>query len=207
MEENPEIEFVRVPIIKNKGKIDTILDPLRLDPMIKVVAKMFYESLQINTIRPESKLKALWYCILCAQEKTGNRAPAIVIANDLGLCKKKMESAIKKYHGRIPDFLPIGYVNPVEIILTYARIMECNDDVITEIHEEWLLFSKVDPNLLQMNPSEVAAGYISYFFDSKGFSVQHAEIVKEFMVTEKNFMDAKQTIINAKNLLMQTHWH
>lgn len=189
--------------LKNKGKIENVLDPLKLDPVIKQQAKAYYESLQINTIRPESKLKAVWYCILCAQEKLGEHAPAIVIANDLGLTKKQMESAIKKYHGRIPNYSPVGYVNPIEIIISYARIIGWPDEIIHEIREEWELFTRADSKLLQENSLDVAAGYISYFFDSKGFNVSLAEIMKEIMVTEKNLINAKQAILRAKNLILQ----
>jgi hypothetical protein len=198
-----QVETIYVDL-KNKGRIDDILEKLKIDPVVKDLTRKYYENLDINTIRLESKLKAVFYCALVAQEDLGEQfgiCPALDLAKELGLDKKKCESAIKKYHGRLGDKKPIGYVEPIIIIRSIARQKGWSDKIIHEITNEWNSLIRVSPQLNEIQPMRIAAAYLHYYITSNGYTANSSEFMTRFKINKKQFQDAEQMITNAISLL------
>lgn len=190
--------------LKNKGRIEDILEKLKIDHVVKDLTRTYYENLDINTVRLESKLKAVFYCVLVAQEDLGEQfgiCPALDLAKELNLDKKKCESAMKKYHGRLGNKKPIGYVEPIFIIRSIAREKGWSDKIIQDITIEWNSLIRVLPQLNEIQPMRIACAYLYYFITSNGYSASFDEFKARFKVNKKQFQDAEQMISNAISLL------
>lgn len=195
--EEKEVLFVK---LKNKGRIDDILNNLNVESCVKNLAKEHYENLETNTIRLESKLPAVFYCILVAQEDLGERygiCPAIDLAVELGLEKKQCESAIKKFQGRLRDKRPLGHVDPILTIRSVARLMDWSASTINEITDEWNSLVTFNPNLIQMSPMKIAAGYIYYYIKATGYNVDITKFIARFKINKKQLDENEQIIIDA----------
>lgn len=190
--------------IKNKGRIDDILVTLKIDPMVKDLTKKYYEMLDANPIRIESKLMAVFYCVLCAQETLGETygiCPAVDLANELGMDKKRCEAAMKKFQGRLRGVRPVGYVDPIITIRSVARLMNWTDATINEITDEWNSLVEVSPRLKEVQPIKIAAGYLFYYIKSAGCVVGEDALLKRFKLNKKQLLDAEQLIVDAVILL------
>jgi hypothetical protein len=194
--------------LKNKGKIDDILDRVKVDPVVKDQAKIFYEGLNINTIRLETKLMAIFYCILTAQEFLGEEhgvCPAADLGEELELTQSQREAAIKKFQGRLEAFpSPVGYVDPLTRIKSAARQMNWQQSIIDEISAEWKDLVNVNSRLENIQPNRIAAAYISYYIKSRGCTVDSKELANFFKISVKHLDENEKlvtdTVIRMRNV-------
>lgn len=173
----------RVLHLKNKGKIDDIMETLKIDPVVKATAEKYYYQLSVNTIRPEAKLKAVFYCVLAAQETLRDQI-SICSAKDLGselnLNNRQQVSAIKKFQGRLKlDHNIIGYVPMSYCVYSKAKNY-WDKEVLEDIMYEWGRIIAYRPTLENCNPDRIVSAFLYYYINSRGYKVDIDELLKQF---------------------------
>lgn len=197
----------RVIHLKNKGKIDDIMETLKIDPVVKAMAENYYYSLSKDTIRPEAKLKAVFYCVMAAQETLRlqhqnddiNAMYAVCPAKDLGaelnLNHQQQLSAVKIFQGRLNiENNIIGYV-PIKYCI-YSKAKNFWDKaVLDDMMCEWERIVTYYPALENYNPDRIVSAFLYYYINRRGYVVDIDELLKQFKDVRREHLIATENII------------
>lgn len=185
--------------LKNKGNIDDILSIINIDEDVKNLAEKYYYMLTVNTTKTESKIRALYYCTLVAQEVLCDEdkgCPSEELAVAFYLTPKQCKSAVKDFHGRLTIDRPItGYVSIETCIRNRARSI-WDKDVVEDIIREWRQISGFRPDLENMQPSRIVPAFLYYYINSRGYTVTIEEMLNKFKNIKKEHLLDTERVIN-----------
>lgn len=156
-----------IALSRLNSKVDPIIKFMQEWPYsdaIKDKALERFKYLGLSNLREEEKKELLCHCLFKAHVDLGIHTNVILIGKTIGLSSKVSQRSNRFNTVGKPGMVGFNaYVDPIEMMPTYGKILELSEDVILDMKENFSIFLERNPDMIEKPAGTLIASYIWYY--------------------------------------------
>lgn len=141
--------------------------------ILKILEQDFSSRHELLSRRGSRRKQLIYYCILASYFRSEDPIDPSEIAQKFNLRSCESSRAIREYHTLEMKSLVNLELGTMDLIPRYCRRLQFTSEFVKDVENLARSILKKEPSLKDRHsPRKIAAGIISYYLESRGFSVE-----------------------------------